>query len=320
MSPEHSVTGKNLLTRERQLPVWRTLLYVPVNVERFVEKAHLRGADCIELDLENSVPDSEKAYARSLAQTAAKQVSRGGADVVVRINRPLRTTILDLEAVVSQQVAGVAIAKVENAAHIRLLDEVVTELEAERDLPPGHTKFIAMVETPEAFFQMPEIAKSSPRIVGLDIGGEDFASNTGMESADDTMLYPKQQLIFAARAAGVMPIGFIGSIANLGDWDVFRAMVQRSRRFGFMGASCIHPAQVTIVNEEYRPRPEEVAYAQRVIDENEKAAAEGRGSFAIDGNMIDTPIVARAIETLTRDASVREREEKHRQAALSGET
>ncbi len=302
---------------ERSLPVWRSLLYVPVNVERFVEKAHLRSADCIQLDLEDSVPDSEKIYARTLVQDSAGQVSRGGADVIVRINRPLRMTMLDLEAVVSEQVAGVAIAKTENAAHLRLLDEVVTELEAERGLPPGQTKFIAMVETPEAFFQIEQIAMASPRLAGISVGGEDFTANTGMEPSEETLLYPKQQVVFAARAAGVMPLGFIDTIASFGDWEAFRLMVQRSRKFGFMGASCIHPGQVTIVNEEYRPRPEEVAYAQQVIDENQKAAAEGRGSFAIEGKMIDVPVVSRAQATLDRDASVREREEKHRLASAA---
>lgn len=305
------------MARERPLPVWRSLLYVPINVERFVEKAHLRGADCIQLDLENSVPDSEKAYARTLVQDAAGRVSRGGGDVVVRINRPLRMTMPDLEAVVSEQVAGIAVAKTENAAHIQLLDEVVTEIEAERDLPRGHTQFIAMVESPEAFFQIEKIAMASPRIAGINIGGEDFSASTGMEPREETLLYPKQQVVFAARAAGVMPLGFIDTIAKFGDWDAFRAMVQRSRKFGFMGASCIHPGQVKIVNEEYRPWPDEVAYAQRVIDENEKAEAEGRGSFAIDGKMIDVPVVSRAQATLDRDASVREREEKHRKASAA---
>ena len=129
----------------RLLPTWRSLLYVPVNVDRFVEKAHLRGADCIQLDLEDAVPVKEKAYARTLVPTVAPLVARGGADVVVRINRPLRMAIADLEACVGPAVHGFAITKVESASHLRLLDEVVTELEAERGLPPGHSTFIGMV-------------------------------------------------------------------------------------------------------------------------------------------------------------------------------
>ena len=294
----------------RSLPTWRSLLYVPVNVDKFVEKAHLRGADCIQLDLEDSITVAEKPRARTLVQDAARQVARGGADVIVRINRPLRMAIADLEALVSPEICGVAVTKVESAGHLRLLDEVVTELELERGLPVGHTQFIAMIETPEPFFQIHEIAKATPRIIGLNIGGEDFALSTGMEPSDEALLYPKQQMVFAARAAGIMPMGFIGTVAAFGDWDAFRQMVRRSRQFGFTGASCIHPGQVTIVNEEYRPSSAEVAYAQRVIDENAKAEAEGRGSFAIDGKMIDIPVVARARNTLALEAGVREREAK----------
>ena len=101
-----------------------------------------------------------------------------------------------------------------------------------------------MIETPGAYFQMPAIAASSTRLVGMNIGGEDFATEVGMEPTEETLLMPKQQMIFAARSAGLMPLGFIGSVASFGDWDAFRAMVRRSRQFGFMGASCIHPGQV----------------------------------------------------------------------------
>ncbi len=119
---------------------------------------------------------------------------------------------------------------------------------------------------------------------------------------------PKQQMIFAARAAGIMPLGYIASVAAFGDWDAFRRMVRRSRQFGFLGASCIHPGQVTIVNEEYSPSSEEVAHAKRVVEENAKAEAAGRASFAIDGKMIDAPVVARAERLLARHAAIQARE------------
>jgi len=304
------------MTPQRTIPVWRSLLYVPVNVDRFVEKAHLRGADCIQLDLEDSVPPKEKAHARTLVRAAAEQVGRAGADVTVRINRPLTMAIRDLEASVCPAVQGAAITKVESAAHLRLLDEVVTELEAAQGMAPGSFTFTAMVETPEAFFHMHEIACATPRVVALCIGGEDFATSLEVEPSDEVLLYPKQQMIIAAKAAGIMPIGFISTVAGYGDWDAFRAMVRRSRQYGFTCASCIHPGQVPIVNEEYRPSPAEVAYAQRVVAANTEAEGEGRGSFALDGKMIDIPVVDRALKLLARDAAIREREA--RMAAFRG--
>jgi citrate lyase subunit beta / citryl-CoA lyase len=290
------------------LPVWRSLLYVPVNVEKYVDKAHTRRADCILLDLEDSVPAAEKDRARTLVAHAAARVRRGGADVVVRINRPDSMTVRDLEACVGPEVNGVAVTKVDDAAHLKRLDEIVSELESKRGLKAGHTRFIAMVETPAAFFRMPEIAAAVERTAAMDIGGEDFALENGMEPTEDTLLMPKQQMIYAARAAGIMPLGYIASVASFGDLSAFRRMVQRSRQFGFLGASCIHPAQVTIVNELYSPSAEEVAHAKRIIEENARAKAAGRASFAIDGKMVDVPVVVRAERLLARHAAIRARE------------
>ena len=290
------------------LPVWRSLLYVPVNVEKFVAKAHTRGADCILLDLEDSVPPAEKVRARALVAAAAPRVRRGGADVVVRINRPLDLAVRDLEAVVGPDIDGVAITKVDGPGHLRLLDELVAALEASRGLAHGSIKFIAMVETPAALFRIERIARAVERTVGLDIGGEDFSLASGMEPSEETLLAPKQQMIFAARAAGILPLGFIASVAGYGDWPAFRAMVERSRRFGFMGASCIHPGQVPIVNECYTPSAQDLAQAERVVAENAKAAAEGRASFSLDGKMVDIPVVERARQLLARHAAIRGRE------------
>ena len=297
------------------LPVWRSLLYVPANVEKYVAKAHTRGADCIQVDLEDSVPSAEKDRALTLVPAVAARVRRGGADVVVRINRPLAAAVRDLDACIGPDVDGIAVTKVQSADHLRLLDELVSELEAKRGLPPGHTRFIAMIETPEAFFRMAEIARAIDRLAAMNIGGEDFALETGMAPAEETLQMPKQQMIFAARSGGLMPLGFVASVAAFGDWTAFRAMVRRSSRFGFMGAGCIHPGQVPIVNEEYSPAPEEVAYARRVIVENITAEAAGRASFALDGKMIDVPVVVRARRLLDRHAAIEAREAAKRDIA-----
>jgi citrate lyase subunit beta/citryl-CoA lyase len=296
------------------LPVWRSLLYVPVNVEKYVDKAHTRGADCLQLDLEDSVPAAEKDKARTLVPAAAGRVRRGGGDVVVRVNSPYEVTLKDLDFSVCGEVDGIAITKAQSADHVKRIDDCISGLEAKRGLRPGHTRLIAMIETPAAFFQMPAIALSSARLVAMNIGGEDFALETGMEPTEETLLMPKQQMIFAARAAGLMPLGFIASVAAFGDWEAFGRMVRRSRLFGFMGAGCIHPGQVPIVNREYSPSPEEAAHARRIVKENAVAEAEGRGSFAIDGKMIDVPVVLRAQRRLARLAAIEAREAKKRAA------
>src|SRR5262249_48675779 len=163
------------------LPVWRSLLYVPANVEKYVDKAHTRGADCIQLDLEDSVPAAEKDTARKLVGAAAKRVRRAGADVVVRINSPFDVSKQDLPFCISKEVDGIAVTKCESAGHMRRIDDFILNLEVKAGLKEGHTRLIAMIETPAAFFDMAAIARSSARLAAMNIGGEDFALETGME-------------------------------------------------------------------------------------------------------------------------------------------
>lgn len=292
------------------LPVWRSLLYVPVNVEKFVEKAHTRGADVLQLDLEDAVPPAEKANARKLVEKNAARVRRGGADVVVRINQPLSLAVRDIESSICPDVDGIAITKADSGSHVKLLDELVSELESKRGMKVGHTRFLTMIETADAFSRIDEIPRASPRTVGMLIGGEDFALDLNAQPDEDVLLHPKQRMIIAARSAGVMPLGFIGTVADFSDWEKFRQMVRRSRRFGFDGAGCIHPGQVKIVNEEYTPGEEEVAYARKVIQMDKEAAANGRGSFQIDGKMIDIPVVVRAQKLISRYDAIKAREAK----------
>ena len=255
------------------LPVWRSLLFVPVTARRFVDGAARRGADAIILDLEDSVAASEKQRARTLVPEAADIVSRGGADVVVRINRPLSLAVRDIEAAIGPRVLALALPKVDGPEHVQLLAEVVDEVEAERGIVPGTTRLIAMVETAAAFFRIAEIARAHPRLCALNLGAEDFATSAGILPEAEALSMPKQMAVFAARAAGIMPLGFIGSIAEFHDLDGFRQTIRRSRRFGFIGASVIHPSQVPILNEEFRPSPNEVDHARRVLAAYDKALA-----------------------------------------------
>jgi citrate lyase subunit beta/citryl-CoA lyase len=241
-------------------------------------------------------------------QATAENVARGGADVIVRVNRPWRQTMLDLEAAISPRVKALAVTKVDSADHIRLIDEVVSELEAERGMAVGTTQFMAMIETPGAWFQMPQIAKASTRIIALTLGGEDFALEMGMLPTAEALLMPKQQLAIAARAAGILPLGFIGTVADYQDLDAFRQTVRRSRKLGFRGASVIHPAQVPILNEEFSPAAEDVASARRIVTAYDGAVAAGRGSISVDGKMIDVPVVLRARELLAIHEAIVARE------------
>jgi citrate lyase subunit beta/citryl-CoA lyase len=300
--------------QSKNLPVWRSMLFVPATQRRFVEGAARRGADAIILDLEDSVAASEKERARTLVPEAAEIVSRGGADVVVRLNRPLRMTVRDLEAVIGPGVQAVALPKAESTEHVRLVAEIIDEVEAERGMAIGTTKMLAMVETASAFFRIAEIAKAHPRLVGLNLGAEDFALSAGMLPEAEGLFMPKQMCVFAARGAGIMPLGFVGTVAEFHDLDAFRETVRRSRRLGFVGASVIHPSQVTILNEGFRPGVGEVDHASRVVAAYDEALAVGVGAVTVDGKMIDVPVVERARLLLEREDAIAAREARKRAA------
>jgi len=299
-------------TTDRKLPVWRSALYVPANVPRFIDGAHKRGADAIIVDLEDSVPIAERPAARRDLIATAENVSRGGADVIVRINRPWRQTMLDLDAAISPRVNALAVTKVDSADHVRMVAEVVSELEAERGMTVGTTQFLLLIETPAAWFKMPEIAQADRRIVGLTLGGEDFALAMGMLPTAEALMMPKQQLAIAARSAGILPLGFIGTVADYKDLDAFRQTVRRSRRLGFRGASVIHPGQIPILNEEFAPSAEEVASARKIVAAYDEAVAAGRGSISVDGKMIDVPVVLRAQGLLAIHDAIEAREARAR--------
>lgn len=302
------------MTETPEQPVWRSLLYVPANVPRFVDKAHTRGADAIIVDLEDSVIPAEKAAARKLIPEVAAKVGQAGADVLVRINRPWRLAVADLESVISPAVAALVLPKVADAGHVQAIAEVVDELEAERGRTPGHTRFFALVETADALFKIREIAGAHPRLIALSLGSEDFALDVGMAPEPDGLFQPSMEGVFAARAAGILPLGFVGSLAQYGDIGAFRALIERSAKLGFDGASCIHPAQVPILNQGFGVAADDVAHAERVIAAFAEAEAEGRGSFQLDGRMIDIPIVVRAERLLARHRAIEAREAKARTA------
>lgn len=286
-------------------PVWRSGLFVPVNVERFVAKASSRGADVIQLDLEDSIAPGDKADARRALPAAVERIrSEGRSDVLVRINQPLELAVRDLEAAVLPGVDGIMVTKAEGPDHLRLLDELVSRLEASRSLPDRTIRFVVLIEAPGPLLHAEAIARATPRNIALSLGAEDYATAVGGEPTGEMLLVPKQQVLQAARAAGLMPLGTIGTVADYSDIAAYERVVRLSASFGFVGASAIHPSQVPALNAGFSPSAEAVAYAERIVALGREAAATGRGSFALDGRMIDIPIVQRATALLARAGAI----------------
>tara|TARA_R110002072_G_scaffold301462_2_gene481253 strand:- start:13073 stop:13966 length:894 start_codon:yes stop_codon:yes gene_type:complete len=279
-------------------PGWRTALFIPVHIEKFVAKAHTRGADAYILDLEDSVPLEQKEMARSCVIPAAKTVSQGGAAALVRINLDERYAIADIGASIDESVSAIVIPKVESARQVQAFAEYIDTLEQERGLPLGHTAIIAMIESVDALPCLDEIAQSHPRVVAMTLGSEDFSATAGMMPLPQTLLLPNQMLAFACRRANIMPLGFPGSIADYSDIEVFRNTVQFAKQLGFVGAFCIHPKQVGVLNEVLSPSESEIEHAKGLLDAFDLGLAAGKGAVEYKGKMIDLPVVERAKELL----------------------
>ena len=289
-----------MLTEKMMAPVWRSMLYVPATSEKFIEKAHERGADAIKIDLEDAVAPQEKPRARTLVRDAARSVAKGGADVLVRINRPIRMAVADLEASVWPEVQGLVLPKVESAEHISFLSEVITELEVERGMVPGHTRLMALIETPRGYSNARDIALSSTRLAAIALGQEDFSAEMGMVEPEGMSLLSYYQTVqVAAREAGILPIGYPGSIAEFTDLDLFRSNALIARKLGFDGGACIHPKQVPILNESFTPTDSEIERSESMVAAYDAAMAAGDGAVAFEGKMIDVPVVARAKRILS---------------------
>lgn len=281
-------------------PNWRSLLFVPATAERFIAKAHTRGADAIILDLEDSIPPDSKDAARNALAAAAPRVSQNGADVIVRINRPLDLALPDIAAAIAAGATGLILPKVMGPEHIRLLSEVVAAREAAHNIPIGRTRFLALAETAASLPHLYAIAAADPRMAALAVGAEDLATEFGGIPSADSMYVWAMHCIAAARSANILPMGSLGALAQIDDLDAYRAALTRAKNLGFATASCIHPAHVPIINEIYGATPAELDRARRLIATFDDALAKGLGAVAFEGAMIDLPIVERAKRLLAR--------------------
>lgn len=281
----------------------RSLLYTPGHrsslVARVLDGGLPTTPDVTLLDLEDGVPAAEKENARRVLAEAIAP-ARGRALRYVRIGRSSSDAAgADLAAVVRPGLDGVLVPKVQRAEELAIVDEMLRERERAAGLAELSVRVIAAIESAAGLLEAPRIARG-PRVVGLMFGSEDFAADLGLpahregEAAD--LVYARSAIVIAAAAARVL--AFDGIWANFKDEAGLRNDALRGRRLGFAGRQCIHPDQIAIVNEIYAPSDEEIAHARRVVRAFEDGIGRGLGAVALDGEMLDAPIVERARRTL----------------------
>ncbi|MBI5275120.1 MAG: CoA ester lyase [Burkholderiales bacterium] len=285
-----------------QLEFCRSLLFVPVPQTRFIEKAHERGAGAIILDLEDGVAPQAKAAARGAVRAVAAQLRARGVTVLVRINAGSHE---DVQAAVSPDVAGLVLPKVDGPAGVHEVAGILARCEAEMGLPDEHTALLVLVETPTAVCQAAALAACHARVAALVLGSEDLALALSIAPTLDSLRYAAEHVVMAARAAGKVPLGVPGSLANIRAPERFAEAVAAARRIGMAGAVCIHPAQVGVVRRQFTPDPGDVAEAHGILAAFALAQQAGEGAVMHEGKMLDLPIVERARQLVAEDRRLR---------------
>ena len=289
-------------------PPMRSLMFVPGHRERMVQRALGLGdfghsdLDVALLDLEDGVPPASKDEARRLvADVLGRSHGDAGPLRYVRIRRALSDDgAADLDAIVRPGLAGIMAPKVARADEVEHLANELHARERDAKIPPGTIRIIPSIESAAALIEAPRIAKAADRVVGLAFGSEDFALDLGLptkregEAAD--LLYARSATVVAAVSAG--KLAFDGIWPDIDDAAGLRADSLRARRLGFSGKTLIHPTQVTVVNEIFSPTAEEVDEARRVVRAFDEALVRGHGAVALDGRMLDAPVVDRARRVL----------------------
>jgi citrate lyase subunit beta / citryl-CoA lyase len=268
----------------------RSLLYVPVSSERFLAKAHERGADAIILDLEDAVAPAQKDAARARLGEAVAMAGRAGAVIFVRINAEAERIRRDAEAACRAGAAGLLVPKAREPHAIAALADVLGGIE--RAVGRAAMSLVPMIEDPGAVLDARAIALASPRVFALVAGGEDLATALGAEPTPEVLHFPKMMVHFAAKAAGVRSFGLLRTVADYNDLDGIEKSAREARRYGFDGASCVHPAVVPILNRAFSPSQADLDHARALVAAHAAATAAGRGEF--EGRMVDEPVVQRA--------------------------
>lgn len=274
------------------------MLFVPGNDPGKLLNAGIYGADSLVFDLEDAVSVGEKDSARDLVKNAI-MFNEYPCEVGVRINH-ISTPFGydDLREIMKARPAFIRVPKSEETADIVAVDDYITQLEKEYGYEVGGVKIVLTIETALGIINSYQLAKSSKRIVAIGLGAEDFAADLETNRTADgrEILFARSQLLLSARAAKVQAIDNV--YADVANEAGFMADTLLGKELGFSGKSVIHPNQVEIVHRMYTPTLNEVSKAQKIIGAYQEALAKKSGVIALNGKMIDGPIVARAERTL----------------------
>lgn len=266
--------------------LFRSLLFVPGNNSRFLEKAKTIQADIVCFDLEDSITDSEKVNARNLIKDALKSRSQYAPDVYVRTNSPVSGKIPDdLEQIIQKGIDGIVIPKVNNSKELLKIEKIIINLEKKRKLGPIF--LIPSIESAQGVVNAYDIASCSKRISALVFGVFDLLNDMGIEytKQSDGAKYARAKVPLDAKAAGIHAIDAIWQ--DLKDEKGLKEDCIIGKNLGYVGKSIIHPDQIPITHDAFMPNKSEIEWAHKVCDTYLESTKKGKGATVVDGKMID---------------------------------
>ena len=281
--------------------LFRSLIFVPANNPRFLEKAKTLPVDIVCFDLEDSVPEQQKKNARKLIKKALKERNQYYSSVYARTNSPLSGKIPeDLQEIVQKGIDGIVIPKVNTIEELKKIEKTLSSLEKKRNLKP--VEIMPSIESAQGVINAYSIASYSNRISALVFGVFDFLNDMEIEYAKkpEGAKYARAKISVDAKAAGVLAIDAIWQ--DLKDEKGLKNDCYIGKRLGYIGKSIIHPDQIKITHKIFHPNKTEIEWAAKVCKAYLKSSEKGRGATMVDGKMIDEVHYkrARALLELTK--------------------
>ncbi|MCL1985827.1 MAG: CoA ester lyase [Betaproteobacteria bacterium] len=288
------------------MAVMRSIMYVPGNNPKMVDKAPSIPADIITLDLEDSVPPAEKEVARKLIAQKLEYAATGGAQVYVRLNNwETEMTNDDLEAVVLPGLDGVTLSKTGCADDVKRLEWKLEELERRRGIPVGTVKISMLLETAKGIINARECCFASKRNVNAIFGAVDYCRDMRVKLTNEGVeqTWGRAVTAIACRAAGIVAID--APFVAYQDIPAFEKNVATGKQMGYEGRMIIHPSQVEPSNRLYAPEPADVEWAHGVVKVfEEEGLAKGKAAVSFNGKMVDTPVYLNAKDILATQAEI----------------
>lgn len=266
--------------------LFRSLIFVPGNNSRFLEKAKTLQADIVCFDLEDSVPDNEKTNARKLIKSALKARKLYKSSIFVRTNSSSSGKISsDLKEIVQKGIDGIVIPKVNNVKEMKKIEKLLSDLEKTRNLKP--IQIIPSIESAEGVVNTFDIASFGKRVSAVVFGVFDLLNDLGVEYTKDSEgeKYSRRKISVDAHAAGVAVIDAIWQ--DLKDSKGLEKDCKLGKSLGYTGKSIIHPDQISVVHKLFHPNKSEISWAQKVCEIYLESTKKGKGATTVDGKMID---------------------------------